>query len=265
MFFYMSKILWELADPANFIFFLIVVAFLALLAHWRRTGFAFLIAAIFLYGACGFGPVSALLLRPLEDRFPQPAAVKDPSGIIVLGGAIKTAISRARHTIVLSLAGSRLTKATALARRYPRAKLVFAGGSAAILGQKTPESIEARRLFLSLGVPAQQMAFDDRSRTTYENAVDARKLLHPQPGTKWLLVTSAFHMPRAVGVFRAQGFDVIPAPSDYLTRGTAADFRPYADAAEGLQNTAIGLKEWIGLAAYWLSGRSRVFLPGPSD
>lgn len=267
MFFFASKILWMLFAPSNLLGFAAAIGAVALFTRFARSGRWLVAVAAFLYLACGFGPVGALLLRPLEDRFPRPPAdLPAPAGIIVLGGAIDEQVTLARDTVALDESGSRMTLAVALTRRFPQARLVFTGGSAAIFTDAPPEADGARLLFLELGVAPERMSFEDRSRNTYENAIFTRDLVQPPPGSRWLLVTSAFHMPRAMGIFRAAGFSVIAEPSDYWTLGDARDFRRLqGDASSGLEMTEIGLKEWIGLVAYRLTGRTDALLPGPDD
>lgn len=265
MFFYASKILWDLTDPSNFLGLILAVGALALFTRYHRVGRWLVAGAAILYLACGFGPISGLLLQPLENRFPQLSAnIPAPTGIIVLGGAIDADISAARKTVVLNESGSRMTAAVTLARRFPEAKLVFTGGSGTLFGDHSPEADSARQLFLDLGVDPERMVFEDRSRNTYENAIFTRKLIHPEAGSRWLLVTSAFHMPRAMGVFRAAGFSVIAFPTAYFTRGDDKDFLlSQGDASVGLERTGVGLREWIGLVAYRLARRSETLLPGP--
>jgi uncharacterized SAM-binding protein YcdF (DUF218 family) len=267
MFFYVSKILWALVAPSNLLGLAAAVGAITLFTRFAHAGRRLVAATALLYLACGFGPVGAILLRPLEDRFPRPPAdMPAPAGIIVLGGAIDEQVTLARDTVTLNESGARMTLAVALMRRFPQARLVFTGGSAALFGGRSPEADGARRLFLELGVAPERMSFEDRSRNTYENAIFTRDLLHPQPGSRWLLVTSAFHMPRAMGIFRAAGFTLVAVPADYLTLGDARDFlRLRGDATRGLKMTELGLREWIGLVAYRLAGRTDTLLPGPNN
>jgi uncharacterized SAM-binding protein YcdF (DUF218 family) len=150
--------------------------------------------AIFALAAFLFTPLGALLLRPLEDRFPQPPAeMLSPTGIIVPGGASDAEKSEARGQVYLNSDAARKTAGIELVRRYPAARLVFSGGS---------EAISAKRLWFSLGVPGERMIFEDKSRNTWENAVFTRDLVKPKKGEAWLLATSAWHMPRSAGIFR---------------------------------------------------------------
>lgn len=265
MFFYLSKILWAIVAPSNFIALLLCGGVLALLFGRLRLAKWLLVPAAGLYFLFGVMPLGLALLRPLEDRFaaPDPASL-NPRGVIVLGGGVDETLSKARGTMELSEAGSRMTEAVALARRFPSARIVFTGGSAALRGSDVTESDVARRLFLSLGLEADRLIFEDKSRNTHENALFTKRLVQPGPGEQWLLLTSAYHMPRSVGIFRKAGFDITPFPVDYTSLGDNRDFfRPSAEARLGLKHTDRAVREWIGLVAYYLSGRTSEFFPGP--
>ena len=263
LFFLLSKVLWIAAAPTN----LMIAALLlgcGLLARRVRQGWHLVFGAAAALFICGVLPVGTLLLLPLEDRFPVPDLDNlQPSGIIVLGGAIDQVIGAARGQVSIVDAATRLTQGAVLARRFPRARLIYTGGSNALLPQTGGEAEDARRLWEDLGVEAGRITLEDKSRNTYENAIFTHDLLHPQSDGRWLLVTSAFHMPRAAGLFRAAGFPVIPYPVDYRTTGTWRDFQPNRDASIGLTRFDFALREWIGLAAYRLSGRTAALFPGP--
>ncbi len=202
------------------------------------------------------------MVRPLENRFPQQDAATAPvAGVIVLGGAIGVA----RGDIVMNYAAARMTKAVELARLHPQARVAFTGGGANLLSPviKT-EADGAKLLFEGLGLAPERLILEDRSRNTVENARFTRALVQPKPGERWLLVTSAWHMPRAMGVFRKAGFAVEAFPVDYLSENEPADFlRPYRKASRGLDIADDGFKEWAGLLAYWLAGYTDALFPGP--
>jgi uncharacterized SAM-binding protein YcdF (DUF218 family) len=120
-----------------------------------------------------------------------------------------------------------------------------------------------RELWLSLGVPAEQMVFEEKSRNTWENAVFTRDLVKPKPGETWLLVTSAWHMPRSVGIFRHVGFPVVPYPVAYRTFGDGREFRGYVSILDRLALLDLGVREWIGLLAYRLAGKTDALFPAP--
>ncbi|MGA7383262.1 MAG: YdcF family protein [Methylocella sp.] len=264
MFFIASKILWFVAEP---VFLAIAVGVLGILlgfTRFVRAGRALMAGAIIALAAGLLTPLGAVLLRPLEDRFQAPPlGMPAPAGIIVLGGAMDTEKSEARGQVFLTEDAARMTTGVELARRYPTARLVYTGGSAGLLGEGQPEAISARKLWLSLGVPAERMTFEARSRNTWENALFTRKLVKPKPGETWLLVTSAWHMPRSVGIFRHLGFDVIPYPVAYRTFGDRRDFLLASSVIDKVIMLDYGVHEWAGLFAYRLAGKTDTLFPAP--
>ena len=119
----------------------------------------------------------------------------------------------------------------------------------------------AARLFDSFGIAKQRILLEDKSRDTDENARFTRDLVQPKPAERWLIVTSAHHMPRSVGVFRAAGFPVEAFPVDYRTRGAIDLLRPFATLGDGLRRTDTATREWVGLVMYRLAGRSEELFP----
>ncbi|NHN88969.1 YdcF family protein [Acetobacter conturbans] len=211
---------------------------------------------------CLVFPVDQWVIRPIEDRFPQ---VRTPpehvDGIIVLGGSIDDLTSEDRQIPVTGAAGDRLTTFVALARRYPDAKLVFTGGSGDIVQGSANEAKWVRILFEGLGLPEERVIYENHSRTTRENATDSYALVHPQPDETWVLVTSASHMPRSVGVFRKAGWHVLPWPVGYLSRD---NLRGYSLSLGGRMATLDwAAHEWIGMVAYYLRGWTDSMFPAP--
>lgn len=262
MFFILSKIVWFVVSPVNFAILLALAAGLlaftrlARLARWLGLGSLTALAIL------AFSPLPRLIMWPLENRFPQRSASAGPvAGVIVLGGAIGVA----RGDVVMTSAGARMTKTVELARLHSQAKIVFAGGSANLISPvTTTEADGARLLFTGLGLAPERLIFEDKSRNTRENALFTKALVDPKPGERWLLVTSAWHMPRAMGVFRKAGFAVEAFPVDYLTEEKLSDFvRVSGRAPRGLGIADDGLKEWAGLLAYRLVGYTDALLPGP--
>jgi uncharacterized SAM-binding protein YcdF (DUF218 family) len=264
MFFMISKTFWLIVSPTTLLMVcgLIGVGLLAL-TTWRRMATGFMVTSILGFMAFGASPLPFLILRPLEDRFPQLelADTAKVDGVIVLGGAI----GYARDRIKFNEAGARMTETLVLARRFPQARIVFAGGLGMLVsnGIRT-ESDATRRLFGELGFAGERFIYEDRSRNTYENALYTQELIKPKPGERWLIVTSAYHMPRAMGAFRAVGMNPIAYPVDYESEGKAGDYRPRIGGfAHGLRFSTLATKEWIGLLAYRVRGYSRSLFPGP--
>lgn len=243
----------------------LVALLLALALMWRgrvRAGRRLLAATVAALLALAVPPWSDWLLRPLENRFPEyresPARV---DGIVVLGGSVDPVRSQERGRPVLGGAAERITALVELARRHPEAKVVFTGGSGDFRRQDVKEAHYAAQLLARLGVADGRVLYEDQSRNTRENALFAKPLAMPGAGESWLLVTSAAHMPRAVGAFRAAGWSVVPYPVDHRTGlGSAGwGFRLGANAAA----LRAALHEWAGLAYYRLRGWSDSLYPAP--
>jgi uncharacterized SAM-binding protein YcdF (DUF218 family) len=263
MFFAISKLFWLIAEPIAFLSILGVLGVLLGLTRFKRAGRLLAAGAILALAVGLWTPIGALLLRPLEDRFPQPPKdLPTPTGIIVLGGALDEIKSEARGQEILTADASRLTNAVELARRYPTARLVFTGGAGS-LSNEPSEAIGVRKLWLALGAQPERMSFETKSRNTWENALFTRELLKPKPGETWLLVTSAWHMPRSVGIFRRVGFNVTPYPVAYRTFGDARDWLSFISLTERLFMLEFSVREWIGLVAYRLTGKTDALFPSP--
>ena len=264
MFFPVSKILGFLTWPSNLLIVIGLAGALLLTTRFSRAGLQCLLASILLLAIFGFSPFGNALMLPLEQRFPpwNPARGA-PDGIVVLGGAFETTVAPARGEVSLNEAAERMTSAVELARKYPNAKIVFSGGSGQMFYEGTTEAELAKRLFESLGVPAGRLITEDRSRDTDENAKLSKAVADPKPGERWLLVTSAHHMPRAIGAFRRAGFAVEAYPVDWRTRGTEDLARPFRIASDGLKRTDTAAHEWVGLFVYWITDRSSELFPGP--
>ncbi len=267
MFYTVSKVFWLFAAPSNFIALTMLAGIVLLALRRSRAGRFLVFAGVGLYLACGPGPVGPFLTILLENRFPRPPAdMPEPDGVIVLGGAMDDSMIQFRNALVLGPSGTRMTEAVALALRYPKARMVFTGGSADIAGnsRKMSEAEAARRLFESLGLPPGRFLLEDRSRNTWENAVFTRNLVQPKPGERWLLVTSATHIPRSMGIFRQAGFDVIAWPAHYYTSGRWEDVPVVTRASsDGLTMVDVSVREWIGLVVYWLTGKTSALFPAP--
>ncbi len=262
LFFYVSKLVWFVVQPSSLIA-LLLIGGLALAIWRRRWGLRLVALGAIGYVVAGFSPLGHWLIMPLEDRFARPALSEPVDGIIVLGGSIDTSISTARGVTALNEAAERLSEGAALAKQFPGARLVFSGGSAEVFHRGETEAAGAKRLFARLGIAPERLVLEDRSRNTAENAAFTRDLVRQAPGERWLLVTSAFHMPRAIGCFRAVGFEVVPWPVDYRTSGGDDIWRFFPRASEGLRRVDLAAKEWAGLLAYYVTGRTSALLPGP--
>ena len=269
MFFYLAKALWFLLQPSTLIALLIGYGAILIWTGWARWGRRFVTVGAVLLLIAGLSPLGNALILPLEDRFPRANLDEPPppTGFILLGGAEDRLVGTARHAPALNEAGERVVEAAILARRFPEAKIAFSGGDAGILYKSDSEAAGAQALLTAMGVPQERLILEANARDTYENAAFLKEELNRQgdlaPGKRWLLITSAYHMPRAMGAFRKVGFDVEPWPVDYRTRGAADLTRPFDKVSEGLRRVDVAAREWVGLLAYWLRGRSDALFPAP--
>ncbi|MBE7196614.1 MAG: YdcF family protein [Parafilimonas terrae] len=263
-FFPLSKVIYFLITPSNCLIFAVLLGVvLGLAARLRRIGGALALLGALGLAVGGLGPLSEILLLPLEQRFPPfPADGPPPTGIIVLGGGIEAGLSEARGQVIVNDAGERPIYLADLARRFPGARLVFSGGSGFIGGGIAEADIVSRQAD-TIGVPRTRLILENRSRNTRENAIFTAALVQPKPGERWLLVTSAWHMPRAVGCFRQAGFTIDAFPVDFRTRGWGDVSRFNGFASDGLLQLDLGVKEWIGLAVYRWAGYTPDWFPGP--
>ena len=259
----LSKTLGVMLLPTNFLIGVGLFGAILLATRFTSLGRKLLIASVVLLAICGFSPLGKLVLYPLESRFPPwDAARGAPDGIVVLGGSIDPDLSAAHGLPVFKGAVDRVIAVAALAHRYPNARIIFSGGSGNLISGDAREADYASAVFESLGVPKQHLTMERRSRNTQENAEFSKAIAAPKSGERWLLVTSAYHMPRSVGLFRKAGFAVEPYPVDWRVGGRADILTFSSLSSEGLDRVDTGIREWMGLAAYWISGKTRELFPG---
>ena len=265
LFFVLSKTLGYLLLPTNFLIAIGFVGTILMATRFASLGRKLVIASVLLLVICGLSPLGKALLYPLEQRFPPWEAARGaPDGIIILGGSIDADLSVVHGTPVVRGAPDRVIEAAALARRYPKARVVFSGGSANLISNDAKEADFAAAIFEGLGVDKSRLIMERQSRNTQENAEFSKALVAPRVGERWLLVTSAFHMPRSVGLFRKAGFAVEPYPVDWRVGGRDDLMTPSNAVVEGLARTDLAIREWMGLIAYRLTGKIDEFLPGPA-
>jgi uncharacterized SAM-binding protein YcdF (DUF218 family) len=260
MTFIASKLFWAVMAPGNLLVLLLLAGVLWLARSGRRRGLRLVGIVALVLLTIAVMPFGQWLAVPLEARFPVPSLPEHVDGIIVLGGGVDARASRAHGQTALNDAGDRIVEAAVLARQHPEARLVLSGGEGTMLAYGEQEAAFERALLIELGVPPERIVLEDRSRNTYENAVFSREVAKPGPGEAWLLVTSAAHMPRAVGCFRHAGWQIVPYPVDFRSNPSpSVDFA----LSEHLGLIDSVTKEWVGLVAYRLLDRTDAFFPGP--
>ncbi|MFD1986854.1 YdcF family protein [Mesorhizobium newzealandense] len=263
MFFYLSKVFWFFIQPLNLTIFLLLAGLVAAMLGRRRLAATGSVLAFLILALSAWTSLGAMMLNPLEERFARPPLPERVDGIVVLGGGFEGAINLVRGGYELNSGGDRMVETAILARRFPTAKVVVSGGTGELFLEGEGDAATAPRLLTALGVTADRLILENKSRNTYENAVFTKELVTPKSGETWLLVTSAFHMPRAKALFDKAGFATIPWPVDYRTTGREGIGLFRDNPADSLQATTMAIREWIGLFAYWLSGRIDQPFPAP--
>jgi uncharacterized SAM-binding protein YcdF (DUF218 family) len=254
--FLLPKLFWLVAQPLSLAFLFALLAALLGFCGWRRLGgLSALVAALILFVTL-YTTTGSVALQALENRRPKPTG--DPASLscmIVLGGAFENEVTTSRGGIEFNQAADRFVEALRLALRFPQSRILISGGDGSFSGVYEGEAEASRRFFAAFGVAADRLIEENTSRTTYENSRNTAELLKSQGLSDCLLITSAFHMPRATALFRKAGIAVVPWPVDYRTSGRVALSFDFTQPALNAQQTATAVREWMAIAGYILTGR----------
>jgi uncharacterized SAM-binding protein YcdF (DUF218 family) len=251
-----------LSVPSNLLLLSAIVSFILLIFR-RRLGAILAVLSLAAFSIGSLSPLGNMLLTPLEQRFPERVYPPDIQGIIVLGGSYDTVSHGYLSTIVLQEDAEPLAVMADLGRRYPKAKIIFSGGTPGSVSGPSEADI-VKHYFVSFGIAPDRILTESQSQTTEENARFTARMLGPTPSSHWLLVTSGYHMPRAIGAFRKAGFNVSAFPVGFRTHGWSDMWRPEPVAADNLRRVDIALHEWIGLVDYKLMGYSGSWFAAPT-
>jgi len=249
-----NEILWTLLQPSALLVLLVALALVATWLRWHAIAATLLTVFLLAVAVVLLLPVGEWLGAPLETRVaraPLPASV---DGIVVLGGAVDWRVTRERGQLSLNAAGERVAAAAALAQRYPDARLVVTGSFADAFADDLRAAPTDASLFFGPHFAGRTVTYLGGSRSTYEDALLALAEAEPRRGETWLLVTSAWHMPRALGTFGALGWTLVPVPVDYRTTGELR-VAPDWDVAATLADLDRLVREWGAIAIYRREGR----------
>ena len=263
MFFYLSKIFWFFVDPGNILLIIIcLTAFLAWIKWFKTLKYLITFCAIFALFLTVF-PIGKLVINHLENRFKIVNVLpQDITGIIVLGGVVDQYLTNNREQIAINSAAERITEFARLSKLYPKAKLIYTGGSGILGKQDLKEADLVRPLLESLNIDQKRILYENQSRNTAENASFTAKIIKPTIKQRWMIITSAFHMPRAIGSFRRHNWNVLAYPVDYRTE-VHIEYRLGLNFISGLSSFSLAIHELIGLIFYWLSGHTNELYPKP--
>jgi uncharacterized SAM-binding protein YcdF (DUF218 family) len=255
-----NDFLWALSQPSSIVFWSLMVGFVLLLFRANAFGRRLIGLALFLAVLPALLPLEELIGRRLESAYTAPNPLPEQlDGIIVLGGSVDWPVSQARQQMSLNQMGERMLSVANLAKRYPNAKLVFTGLFREVIPNEFAISTQSKSFFTGAEFN-RNLTFIGEARSTYEEALLTIRTLQPRVGERWLLVTSAYHMPRAMATFEAQGWLMIPYPVDYRTTGTLA-FKPSINFLGKLVELDDLTREWGALFIYKRLGRIEKMFP----
>ena len=263
MFFFLSQIFDFFTLPSNLLLILGLLGLFALALRKMRLAISLVTVSMLGLATLGWLPVAPVALALLEERFPMPVDVEDIEGIVMLGGAVDAHTTIARTQPILNTAAEQITTVRVLAERFPDAKVLLSGGAGhGAEGGELTESDIAADLLIGMGMAPDRIELEEHSRNTCENAQWSASQQKMDAESRWLLVTSASHMPRAVACFRAVGAEIIPYPVDYRTGNLTSGDTPLS-LSDGLALADLAAHEWIGLLLYRILGMTEEFFPAP--
>jgi uncharacterized SAM-binding protein YcdF (DUF218 family) len=262
--FIVGKLVWALLQPGNLLTLCLVAGVLFFLVSRGRRGKVLVGLSALGFVLFAVAPIGPAMLLALEERFPRPAQLPDRiDGILLLGGAVEPALSLSFGETVFNSAVARVLGAVSLARRHPEANLVLVSGEGGFFPVGYSEARATLGFVVDEGIAPARILLEEKSRSTHENATYTKELFAPAPGEIWVLVTSAYHMPRAVASFRGAGWSVIPYPVDFKIdpkTGLNLNF----NLLDGLTTSTLAGKEWTGLVGYRVMGWTRELFPAPT-
>jgi len=253
VFYLASKLFWFLFAPSHVAVWLVLAAAILLWRKRQRWALRCAIAAGAILVACGFTPFGIWLMHPVENAYPRAALPAHIDGILILGGGTDARIFATRGAPNSSYGLARLMAGYQLARQHPEARVVFCGSTYNLPPERS-EAAVAGKILIALGLPPQRLLLEKTSLNTWHNFVNARALANAKDGESWVLVTSAFHLPRAMAISERVGWKMLPWPSDYST-GRGSRFS-LMDFTGNLERTDLAVHEGIGMLAYRLSGKA---------
>lgn len=262
-FFWISKLMWIVISPDSLLVLLAIVGVILLYIGSYKKAKAFLGIMVFIMVMIAIFPAGEWLLSPLEKRYATNPELPDKvDGVIVLSGAEDPYRSAMWSQVELGGAAERDFAFMRFIRQYPDARHVFTGGTGSMKNQQYKSAHVAKKLFSDLGFDTSKIVFEENSKNTFENVKFSKALVMPKSGETWVLITTSWHMPRSVGIFEKFEWPVIAYPVDHYTDPQNL-FRVSLNFSKNLYLLKMAVKEWVGLAAYYFTGKTSALLPRP--
>ena len=256
MSFYLSKIIWVLLNPFNiFVLFTILTIILYLVSFRKLSITIFFINSLYLI-LISFLPIGNYLIYKIEKEFHSNFIISEKlDGILILGGATNPLMYKEFNEISLNSSAERLIESVTIIKKFKNSKIIFSGGSGVINRPDLGHSQVARSFYKKIGIDESRIIFEDNSRNTYENILFSKKLANPKKNEKWLLITSASHMRRAMLIGSKINWEFIPYAVDFRTMKKFR-FLPSLNLLSNINSFQHGSHEWMGLISYYLMKRT---------
>ena len=257
--FYLSKVLWFLFNPINLIILFILIGFLLNLLNYIKISKYIYIFSFILFFITSVLPSGSYLNFLLEKNFHNMQYnFKNIDGILILSGATNPYLTNIHNQINLNSSAERLVESVILMKKFPKAKIVFSGGSGTINinHSKFTHSYVANKFFVNMGINANRIIYEKKSRNTFENILFSKNIINPKNNEKWILITSAFHLKRSLAIAKKLKWNLIPYPVDFnKDKKFNLKFSSFFNFLSNISEFNKSMHEWIGIFAYKLMGR----------
>ena len=262
MFFYLSKIVWAIIQPTVFLAFVLMTGVVLLAFGKRRMGLIAVGFGTACYCAIILLSAGQFLIAPLESRYPaNPQLPEKVDGILVLSGPLDRRMTNARQQLSIRDGAERYLEFAKLLRQYKDAKAVISGGNPSLNSELEGQAIFAKQILERIGIEESRVIFEINSRNTDENIRFSYNLLKPSSGSRWVIITSAYHMPRVQAVLKKLKWNAIPYPVDFRSEGQNGRRLFTMDSGESFAAIDLATKEYIGILSYYLTGKSAALWP----
>ena len=260
MTFYLSKFLWFVFNPFNLLIIIIIIGYLFNLFNLKLLSKFFYFFAVFIFFISAVMPTGSYLNYLLEKNFHSKNYLPETiDGILILSGATNPYLTKEHNQINFHGSVERLTESVSLIKKYPNAKIIFSGGSGSLKYPSLDHASVAKNFFSNMGIDSSKIYYEKTSHNTYENILFSKRIARPKINEKWLLVTSAFHLNRSLGVSEKLEWIFIPYAVDF-NKTKKFSWKLSFNLLSNLLEFQQASHEWAGLLAYYLMGRSdRIF------
>jgi len=258
MLYSLSKIIWLFLNPLNLLIILFFLYFFLKIINFQNTSKLLLFIIFLFFITIAILPTGIYLLVKLETKYTNLKDLPESiDGILILGGPTNASLTQKYDQVSFNAHGERLTESIKILKKYQTAEVIFSGGAGIKGDFSSTHSYVAKKFFEEMGINKNRIIYESKSRNTYENIIFSKKIANPEKDEVWLLITSAFHMPRAINIARKQKWDFIPYSVDYQTMGKSTHLRiTIFHMLDYINAFNFATHEWVGLITYFILKRS---------